>query len=167
MPWTTPRTFVAGETVTASMLNTHIRDNLNMLLEQTLSQTLYMPAGAYTTTSTTFADVDSTNLKRTIAPISTRVLVMAMFTAGTNSGALANAAAQFDINNATSSARLGHTTNGLVSTGSTGQALMLFGVATGLTAGTTYDFRLQYRSTSGSYTTTVYAYPVGLFCWSI
>lgn len=27
MAWTTPRTWVAGESVTASMLNTHVRDN--------------------------------------------------------------------------------------------------------------------------------------------
>src|SRR5262245_48492280 len=27
MAWTSPRTWVAGETVTASLLNTHIRDN--------------------------------------------------------------------------------------------------------------------------------------------
>jgi len=31
MAWTTPRTWVAGELVTASMLNTHLRDNLNYL----------------------------------------------------------------------------------------------------------------------------------------
>src|SRR5262245_7568818 len=31
MAWTTPRTWVAGELVTASMLNTHLRDNLNFL----------------------------------------------------------------------------------------------------------------------------------------
>jgi|SRR5690348_8448631 len=29
--WTTPRTWVAGELVTAAMLNTHVRDNLNAL----------------------------------------------------------------------------------------------------------------------------------------
>src|SRR5262245_10519475 len=31
MAWTTPRTWVAGELATASMLNTHLRDNLNFL----------------------------------------------------------------------------------------------------------------------------------------
>lgn len=31
MAWTTPRTWVAGETVTASLLNTHLRDNLTEL----------------------------------------------------------------------------------------------------------------------------------------
>lgn len=31
MAWTTPRTWVAGETVTAAIMNTHVRDNLNWL----------------------------------------------------------------------------------------------------------------------------------------
>jgi hypothetical protein len=31
MAWTTPRTWAASETVTASLMNTHLRDNLNYL----------------------------------------------------------------------------------------------------------------------------------------
>jgi hypothetical protein len=31
MAWTSPRTWVAGEEVTASLLNTHVRDNFNAL----------------------------------------------------------------------------------------------------------------------------------------
>lgn len=31
MAWTTPRTWVAGETVTAQLMNAHVRDNLNIL----------------------------------------------------------------------------------------------------------------------------------------
>ncbi len=31
MPWTTPRTWVAGEVVTAAIMNTHVRDNLSDL----------------------------------------------------------------------------------------------------------------------------------------
>lgn len=31
MAWTTPRTWVAGETVTAALMNTHVRDNLSAL----------------------------------------------------------------------------------------------------------------------------------------
>lgn len=31
MAWTTPRTWVAGELVTAALFNTHLRDNLNFL----------------------------------------------------------------------------------------------------------------------------------------
>lgn len=31
MAWTTPRTWVAGETLTAALLNTHLRDNMNVV----------------------------------------------------------------------------------------------------------------------------------------
>jgi hypothetical protein len=31
MAWTTPRTWVSGEVVTAALLNTHLRDNLNAI----------------------------------------------------------------------------------------------------------------------------------------
>ncbi len=31
MAWTSPRTWNAGETVTAALMNTHVRDNLNWL----------------------------------------------------------------------------------------------------------------------------------------
>ena len=31
MPWTTPRTWVAGEVVTAAIMNVHVRDNLSDL----------------------------------------------------------------------------------------------------------------------------------------
>lgn len=31
MAWTTPRTWVAGEVLTAALLNTHLRDNLNAI----------------------------------------------------------------------------------------------------------------------------------------
>jgi hypothetical protein len=31
MAWTTPRTWTAGEVVTAAMMNAHVRDNLNVL----------------------------------------------------------------------------------------------------------------------------------------
>lgn len=34
MAWTVPRTWVAGELVTAAMMNTHIRDNMNFLFAQ-------------------------------------------------------------------------------------------------------------------------------------
>jgi hypothetical protein len=37
MTWTTPRTWVAGETVTAALLNTHVRDNLNMVVQSATS----------------------------------------------------------------------------------------------------------------------------------
>ena len=44
MSWTTPRTWVALETVTASLMNTHVRDNLNWLAAAgTTAWTAYTP----------------------------------------------------------------------------------------------------------------------------
>ena len=39
MAFTSPRTWVAGELVTASLLNTHLRDNLNALYGGAMSIT--------------------------------------------------------------------------------------------------------------------------------
>lgn len=36
MAWTTPRTWSAGETVTATIMNTHVRDNLNALANKAI-----------------------------------------------------------------------------------------------------------------------------------
>lgn len=41
MTWTAPRTWVAGETVTAALLNTHVRDNLKAIGDP---WTTYTPA---------------------------------------------------------------------------------------------------------------------------
>lgn len=67
MAFTTPRTWVAGELVTAALMNTYIRDNQIAL--KTPPQDLYnVNEGAdYSTTSATFVDVDATNLSLTIA----------------------------------------------------------------------------------------------------
>lgn len=63
MAWTDPRTWTAGELVTASLMNTHLRDNLRQV-SYLLGRASYNPAATstYTRTSSTPADVDSTNL---------------------------------------------------------------------------------------------------------
>lgn len=50
MAWTAPRTWVAGETVTAALLNTHLRDNLKALGDPWATWT---PALTATTTNPT------------------------------------------------------------------------------------------------------------------
>jgi len=62
MAWTSPRTWVAGELVTAALMNAHVRDNLLVL--KTPPSALYtVNEGAdYTTASASFVDVDGTNL---------------------------------------------------------------------------------------------------------
>jgi hypothetical protein len=57
MAWTTPRTWVAGELVTETVLNTDLRDNLNLL------KTSISDAGKLNALSTTYlADLSGVNL---------------------------------------------------------------------------------------------------------
>lgn len=66
MTWTTPRTWSTGELVTASLLNTHLRDNLDALKNPPSDSYLANESANYTTTSTSFVDVDATNLVFTL-----------------------------------------------------------------------------------------------------
>lgn len=53
MAWTTPRTWVAGETVTAALMNTHVRDNLSTILPSgTAWTTPAFASGDYTASGT-------------------------------------------------------------------------------------------------------------------
>lgn len=56
--WTDPRTWVTGDTVTASLLNTHIRDNLSWL-KTPLESGRITWASDFTTSSTSFVDLTS------------------------------------------------------------------------------------------------------------
>lgn len=60
--WTTPRTYVTGELITKTIMDTHVRDNLNALKTPTSSYSYIDEASNYTTTSSSYADVDSTDL---------------------------------------------------------------------------------------------------------
>lgn len=62
MAWTAPRTWSTGELVTATIMNTHIRDNLDALKDPPTNLYNVDEASNYSTTSTSFADVDSTDL---------------------------------------------------------------------------------------------------------
>ncbi|MBN1679581.1 MAG: hypothetical protein JW966_04765 [Anaerolineae bacterium] len=75
MAWTSPKTWEAGELVTATLFNTHLRDNLNALKSPPSQQILRDNSGNYTTTSTSFVAIDSTNLKCTITTNGGDVLV--------------------------------------------------------------------------------------------
>ena len=48
MAWTSPRTWIAGETLTAALLNTHLRDNLKAIGDP---WTAYTPTWTATTTN--------------------------------------------------------------------------------------------------------------------
>lgn len=82
MAWTSPKTWAVGDVLSASDMNTYVRDNAIYLLSGRV-QSYQRSAGSYTTTSATLVDVDSTNLSFTKTFVSTKVL--AIFT-----GAYAN-----------------------------------------------------------------------------
>lgn len=66
MAWTTPQTWVDDELVTASDLNTHLRDNLNALKAPPTAYAVRDNLGDYSTTATDFELIDNTNLKLTL-----------------------------------------------------------------------------------------------------
>lgn len=67
MAWTTPRTWTTGELVTASILNAHVRDNLNMLARLDISNSFTGGTQTIAPTTTTnfallsFSNADSTD----------------------------------------------------------------------------------------------------------
>ena len=66
MAWTTPRTWTTGETVTAAIMNTHVRDNLSNLYDRTYFVPLTTPltstawdGDGHSTTGKTLIDLSS------------------------------------------------------------------------------------------------------------
>jgi hypothetical protein len=64
--WTTPATWAVDQLVTASDLNTHLRDNLNALKTPPSAHYECNEGSDYALTSTSFANVDGTHLSLTI-----------------------------------------------------------------------------------------------------
>ncbi len=108
MAWTQPRTWNVGELVTADLLNTHLRDNLNALKDP--------PTGAvsasadYSTTSASFVYVDEPTLAHTLVTGGGDVLVVFFGAVLHNSAAAAYVALDVEVNGS----RLGGATNGLL-----------------------------------------------------
>lgn len=59
--WTIPKTWESGDIVTAADLNTHLRDNM-LYLKSANQFALAESDQNYTTTTTTWADIDASNL---------------------------------------------------------------------------------------------------------
>jgi hypothetical protein len=75
MAWTTPKTWNVDELLTAANLNTHLRDNLNALKAPPTAHYECNESSDYSTTSTSFVDVDGTNLALTLTTGGGDVLV--------------------------------------------------------------------------------------------
>lgn len=152
MSWTTPRTWATDELVTASMMNTHVRDNLNHLFGErqwafasTMSQV--------STTSTSYVDV--TGLTLNLTPTGSRVQTMA-FVFGRS--VQAGWPGLFRL------MRTGGTASGLFAAIYNISPLMLRDVWTGLTPGTQYTFAVQFAGQNG-YQVQVNYSTGALFSW--
>ena len=75
MAWTAPKNWTTGEALTASDMNVHIKDNLNALKTPPTAHYECNEGSDYQTTSTSFVDVDGTNLRLTITTTGGDVLV--------------------------------------------------------------------------------------------
>lgn len=73
--WTAPKTWNTNDLVTATDLNTHLRDNLDWLKAPPTANYVANQASDYTTTSTSFVNVDGTNLSLTITTTGGNVLI--------------------------------------------------------------------------------------------
>lgn len=74
--YTTPRTWVAGEIVTAALLNTHLRDNLDYLKARPVARASDFDNTVISTSSTAFVDVTGASVSITTSG-SSRLLIIA------------------------------------------------------------------------------------------
>lgn len=149
MGWTSPKTWVDEELVSAALLNTHLRDNLAYLLPKTIGRQGYFIPSPISTTSTSFVDADATNLKVTgqLAGSALWALVGPIICLG-NAG-YAHPYLDLILDSTT---RAGNSSGGLWRAYATnvGETAFLMGFWSGLSPGT-HDVKLQIKSSNGSY----------------
>lgn len=145
MAWTTPTTWVASTVVSAATLNEQVRDNFNYLLSRP-HQAIRRTAGAdYATTSTTFVNIDATNLSIDLTMSGSTVLVLF-------NGVFRNTETVY-VDFSVDGTRHANTTEGIgLATLQTTSNYMLAGYAvlvTGLSVGA-HQFRPMWRVASGT-----------------
>lgn len=152
--WVSPRTWTAGELITASIMNTHVRDQFTALKTPASGYSIINEGADYTTTSTSFVDIDATDLILTFTTGGGDVLLFFM---GSIQHATVGARNYFDIHESVAAARLGGD-DGLLEVGvanaSAGMPLTLCYRATGLAA-VSHAFKVQWKTSTG--TVTMYA----------
>ena len=148
MAWTSPKTW-GSEVLTSSDLNTHLRDNLEALKDPPSDNYEADESSDYSTTSTSFVDVDATNFNFTITTTGGDVMVGF-------SGRVANASGYVHMDVDLDGTRIAADgTDGIVSSpNATAQHASFVWLVTGLSAGS-HQFKLQFKCNSG--TAVIYA----------
>lgn len=151
--WTTPKTWVTGDPLTASEMNTHVRDNEKYLADPAGRQSQIVNAAAdYVVTSATFVKVDPANADFTVTftPIGTTALICF---SGLASNDTLGVQCFFDLE------LNGTRVNTGGNDGITGFSAYVVNyrvnisftrMLTGLTAGVSYTVRLMARTTGGN-----------------
>lgn len=73
--WHTPQTWNTNDLVTATNLNEQLRDNMEWLKAKTSTNRYVDESSDYTTTSTSFVNVDGTNLSLSLTTVGGDVLI--------------------------------------------------------------------------------------------
>lgn len=146
MAWTTPRTWGASELVTANINNTHIRDNFNYLLSGRQIDFLF-DSGSASTSSTSYVDIDGTNLIAAVAPASSRIMVWGVYVGSVDNTAGNGAYIRIHADNS------GGDSSAVFVPQNNSAQFPIIHLFTGLSPGTTYTFSLQYKAVTG----TIYA----------
>jgi hypothetical protein len=97
MSYTAPRTWVTLEFVDVTLFNTHIRDNLIALKDPNSAVSTLNESSDYTTTSTTFVDVDATDGKLSLSLTLTVTADVFIFFTGGGETDTAPYRANFDV----------------------------------------------------------------------
>lgn len=144
MGYTAPTSRSTGELITASIWNTDIVDNLEALKDPPTTAVSPGSGANFSTTSTSFTDVDAT-ISLDITPVGTEIF---LFISASVSHGSASAQVAFDVTKNGSS--ITSLTNGIGSivlgaaTSAPGSVTRILRI-TGLTAGAAVNFKLQWR----------------------
>ena len=148
MAFTAPRDWTADELVTATIMNTHVRDN-QIALKSPPSDSYTWNEGTDLSglTSTSFADVDATNFALTIVTAGGDVFVWWQLTAIAAAGTLA-IFWDIDVDGTRDGGDDGYSKQSIATVPFTHSG---FRIITGLSAGA-HTFKLQYKLSGGSLT---------------
>jgi hypothetical protein len=149
--WTAPRTWNTGEIVTASLMNQHLRDNLEHLkakADAPLNTNPNLTTSSYTTSSGTFGDVDTTNFSLSLTLGGVAPVLIGFSGVWKHSTALAECC--LDV--ALDGVRIGNTTYGLAyMQAPAANAYQPFSfVQTRFIAAGAHTFKLQWRTSAAT-----------------
>jgi len=150
MAWTSPRTWVAGELVTAALMNAHVRDNLLILKDPVSDDYLTNEGSDYTTSSTSYVDVDATNLAFTLVTNGGPVVVA--FTGVVSHSSTGDTEFDVDMDGARLAGDDGLTTVNTVTTGPPKTAGVSFAFLKSALSAASHIFKLQWRTEAATAT---------------